>query len=108
VPLSITLRDSNHARVQYLEDPNQILSQMRRIAEDEERGGHARYPHLHAIDIYGEAVFNHLQLPALMDEMKLVAPRLDNAEAGAAFIAAFSELARLVNEYCWLIYVIGD
>ena len=65
MPLSVTLRDSNHARVRYLEDSSQVLSQMRRIAEREERGRRARYPHLHAIDIYGRRfsiIFNCLRL----------------------------------------------
>jgi hypothetical protein len=81
---------------------------MHRIAVDEERGHRSRYPHLRAIDIHGEAIFNHLQLPALVDEIKTVAPRLGNEEAAEVFIADFSELAGLVNAYCWFIHVIGD
>lgn len=108
MPLSVTLRDSNHMRVRYIEDPGQVMLRMHQLARAAEKSSVATYTHLSAVDVYGDAIFNHLQVPALMREMELIASQIGNNSATDTFLKHFKEIAALVDEFSWYIHIIGD
>lgn len=105
MPLSITLRDSNHNRVEYLEDPDQWMLAFNSLARS---GRGDDLIHLSAIDLYGEVIFNHLQVPQLLREITIAKTSFSESASLDSFVEEIYRFAGSVDSFCWYIHILGD
>src|SRR5689334_18203420 len=108
MPFSVTLRNSIHERVRALSDPQQVVETLRQevrdLPEPERRG----FVHMHALDPVGEAVFNWLQVPGLINELRRSATLVGPLAGLNDVLLELEEMAEEVSKYRWYLYVVGD
>src|SRR5437867_12863624 len=97
--LSVRLKTEKDEQRGSVDDPRNLLA--RSLPSEEDRS----FRCLGFIDLYGDTVFNYLQMPDLIDELK----RIDNGNSErSVIIAAVKRLAELRRDERLYLWFYGD
>jgi hypothetical protein len=100
--LAIRLKSEGGRIVGEVLDPKNLLSRVLPEADDE------AYACLRFIDRYGDTVFNRLQMPTLLGELKRIEPLAQDPEL-RQLLSEVEQLAlRCEKEVHWYLWFIGD
>jgi hypothetical protein len=99
--LTIAVETERGECLERVGDPRNILARRLPSPDDTE------YQCLGMIDLYGDTVFNYLQIPRFLDELHRIASPSPSPEESALF-KRIEEMARRVAEERFYLKFIGD
>jgi hypothetical protein len=103
VGLEIQLQDEFGGRIESIIDPKNLLPKM--LPSDEQN---IAYPMLAGIDLYGDTVFNRLQIPRFLSELEQIASNAQTVEDRTLLSQIEALARRCAAEVHMYLKFIGD
>jgi len=100
--INVTLITERGEELEYIGDPKGILSQLL-PPED-----HSTYPFLNSIDLYGDTVFNRIQMRHFLTEWEFIESQAKSDEERAYSVAVKRMAARCYCEVHTYLKFLGD